>query len=114
MNRSDLASKLGALLNEKIDIPKVPEWVEGFLFKQVANITIGVAEKHLPEDWFDFVIDSGNGLIDEDVEFLKNRFESFINPKIDLPYLNEEQEGVLMKEAIGILLNYLKIGEAID
>ena len=113
MTKSELAKKLGKILNEKIDIPKVPEWLEGYIFKQAANILIGVAEKYLPENWFDFVIEIGSGLAEEDVEFIKTRFEAMINPIVDIPYLDEEQEGILMKEGMGILLDFLKIGNAI-
>jgi len=113
MNEKTLAKKISVILNEKIDIPKIPEWLEGFIFRQAASIIIGIMNKYLPEDWFIFITDISKGLIDEDVEFIKERFEKFLNPKIDIPFLTEEQEGELMKDAVQIVLDYLKIGNAI-
>lgn len=97
----DLAQRL----NEKINVPVINETgEEKILIKIVLKIDTFLYE-NLPNEFYDLIRSSDNGLDDKEAKRLVRRLTKLANDKIDIPYLPEIAERIALKFIIGIIID---------
>lgn len=97
----DLASKL----NHKVNIPLISETrEEKILIKVILRVDTFLYD-NLPNEIYDLVRSSENGIEDEEATRLINRLSILANEKINIPYIPEAAEYVAIKFVIRVVIN---------
>lgn len=97
----DLASKL----NDKVNIPLISETrEEKILIKVILRVDTFLYD-NLPNEIYDLVRSSENGIEDEEATRLINRLSILANEKINIPYIPEAAEYVAIKFVIRVVIN---------
>lgn len=97
----DLASKL----NDKVNIPLISETrEEKILIKVILRVDTFLYD-NLPNEIYDLVRSSKNGIEDEEATRLINRLSILANEKINIPYIPEAAEYVAIKFVIRVVIN---------
>ncbi len=105
---------LAELLNARIDIPWVPESMEGPAFLFAVNRIEEALEGVMPEAIGELLRDGSKGIDPAEAQALGNRLLVALNKRIDLPLFNEEQEADLLQRLIAPLVVALSDGHTID
>ena len=97
----DLASKL----NDIVNIPLISETrEEKILIKVILRVDTFLYD-NLPNEIYDLVRSSENGIEDEEATRLINRLSILANEKINIPYIPEAAEYVAIKFVIRVVIN---------
>ena len=99
-------------LNDEIDVPFVPEMMEGALFEIAITAVSNKLGEVIPPHWIPYLNDSLLGLTgtDEQVEALVNDYASRINEKVDIPLVTEDREQELIEAILGTIFEALREG----
>ncbi len=95
--------KIVALVNSSIDIPVVPEFLEGSIFRKAIDLIDDALDTFLPKEIQELAESLSQGIERNNAKDFVENLTRFLNKKVDLPILNEEQEGKL----IGLVVNLL-------
>jgi hypothetical protein len=96
---------LAELFNEKVNIPIISETKEEkILYKVILKIDTFLYD-HLPNEFYDLVRATEEGIDDDEANRLKVRLSSLANEKIDIPYLPEFAEYLMIKYVISWVLD---------
>lgn len=106
--------KIARLLNTRINIPWVPENMEGPIFEHGVNLVDHALEDVLPDAFGVLLRDGSQGIDKAQARAFGERLLHAINKKIDLPYLDEVQEAEFIKMVISPLVEAMADGESID
>jgi hypothetical protein len=97
--------ELAIRLNEKINVPLINDtFEEKILIKVILNVD-GFLYDHLPNEIYDLIHNTGNGIDDIEATRLITRLTVLANSKIDIPYIPESAEHVAIKYVIGVIIN---------
>ena len=102
--------KIAKLADAMIDIPLVPDFMERGIFEHVISLIDKALDEILPEPFKD-LLNSTEGIGRDDVSGFTNKLVEIINRKLDIPYLNEEQESRLFHVVIGVLVKAMTRGK---
>ena len=106
--------KFAALLNARIDIPWVPENMEGPIFEHAVT-AIGIAlQDALPEALGDLLRDPSQGIDPAEAQAFGDRLVKALNKKINLPYFDETQEAGFLQTMVTPLVNAMSNGQTLD
>ena len=103
MITSEQKDKIVALVNSSIDIPVVPESLEGSIFRKAIDLIDEALDNFLPKEIQALAESLSQGIERNNAKDFVENLTRFLNKKVDLPILNEEQEGKL----IGVVVNLL-------
>ena len=103
MITSEQKDKIVALVNSSIDIPVVPESLEGSIFRKAIDLIDEALDAFLPKEIQALAESLSQGIERNNAKDFVENLTRFLNKKVDLPILNEEQEGKL----IGVVVNLL-------
>ena len=106
--------KLAELLNARIDIPWVPESMEGPIFEHGVTAVGTALGETLPEALGDLLRDGGQGIGEAEAKAFGERLVKALNQKINLPYFDEEQEANFIRMAVEPLVEAMSNGKTID
>jgi hypothetical protein len=106
--------RIAALLNARIDIPWVPESLEGPIFEHAVGLVDTALEGVLPDAFGVLMRDGSQGIDEAKARAFGDRLLQAVNKKIDLPYFDEAQEADLIKMVIEPLVQSMIDGESID
>ena len=95
--------RIVALVNSVIDIPVVPESLEGSIFRKAIDLIDEALDNFLPKEIQALAESLSQGIERNNAKDFVENLTRFLNKKVDLPILNEEQEGKL----IGLVVNLL-------
>jgi len=103
----EVVKELEKQINEIVDIPWIPEFVEGIAINKLLKLIDGfISRKLKPEfhiHYMDLVIAYAEGGIDA----FGNELVRVLNIYIDIPVLDEEDEAELIKAVIDILISFI-------
>jgi len=106
MTREEYAGKITEALNLRIDVPWLDESHEAvvieFIVWQVVKL-LGAAE-------LDLLLDASDGLSAEEIERFATLLSTVLNRYVDLPYVPESYEGVVIQQVVGHVLSYAAKG----
>jgi hypothetical protein len=106
--------KFAELLNARIDIPWVPEALEGPIFSHAVTAIGTALQDALPEALGELLRDPSQGIDPAEAKALGERLVGTLNKKIDLPYFDETQEASFIKTMIDPLVEAMSNGQTID
>jgi hypothetical protein len=95
--------RIVALVNSVIDIPVVPESLEGSIFRKAIDLIDEALDAFLPKEIQELAESLNQGIERNNAKDFVENLTRFLNKKIILPILTEEQEGKL----IGLVVNLL-------
>jgi hypothetical protein len=106
--------KIAALVNAMIDIPLVSEEVEQYIFEHAVAIIDAALDDILPEVFAGLLRDSDKGIDKDHARDFAERLVQAVNKRINLPYLNEEQEDRLIRTVVDPLVKAMINGKRLD
>lgn len=106
-------NKIADALNEKINIPKVPEKWEKPIFRKGLKVIDKALDKKLPEEVKSILADATDGITDAEAEIVKEAVLKEVQKKTDdlPPFLDKIADEFAVK-AIDEIMKYLKKGAA--
>ena len=106
--------KIATLINAIIDIPLVSEEMEQIIFEHAVAIIDAALDDILPEIFAGLLRDSDKGIDKDHARDFAQRLAQAVNKRINLPYLNEEQEGRLIQTVIDPIVKAMIGGRRLD
>ncbi len=106
--------KIAKFLNALVDIPLIPEDMELIIFEHAVMMVDEVLEEILPETFAELLRNSEMGIDKDHAREFGNRLVEAINGRVDLPYLNEEEEGRLLQTIVDPLVKGMIYGKKLD
>lgn len=113
LNQSE-RKKVAKLVNAMLDIPLVPEDLEQTIFEHAVGVIDQALEDTLPAALAELIHNSQNGIDKDHAMVFADRLVESINQKIDLPYLDEDQEAKLLRIVIDPLVKAMTNGRRLD
>ena len=95
--------KVAKYANAMIDIPLVPEFMEQKLFEHGVKMIVDKVEEVLPAE-FKELISSAKGISSDHGKAFADKLIKTVNNKVDIPYLDEDQEAKLFGLVINIIV----------
>ncbi|HEX9925823.1 MAG TPA: hypothetical protein VGD99_24420 [Anaerolineae bacterium] len=106
--------KMAKLVNAMLDIPLVPEDLEQTIFEHAVGVIDQALEDTLPAVLAELIHNSQNGIDKDHAVVFADRLVESINRKIDLPYLDEDQEAKLLRVVIDPLVKAMTNGRRLE
>ena len=106
--------KVATLINAIIDIPLVSEEMEQIIFEHAVAIIDAALDDILPEIFAGLLRDSDKGIDKDHARDFAQRLAQAVNKRVNLPYLNEEQEGRLIQTVIDPIVKAMIGGRRLD
>lgn len=106
--------KIASLINAIIDIPLVSEEMEQVIFEHAVAIIDAALDDILPEAFAGLLRDDGKGIDKDHARDFAQRLSVAVNKRVNLPYLNEEQEGRLIQTVIDPIVKAMINGKRLD
>lgn len=106
--------KIAKIVNALIDIPLVPEELEETIFMHAVGIIDRALEDVLPAAFSELLRDVEKGIDKDHARQFADRLVVAVNKRIDMPYLNEEQEQRLVQTVIDPLVKGMISGKKLD
>lgn len=112
--QTEEVKKVAELLNSRIDIPWVPESMEGSVLEHAIGLIDSALEGVLPDAFAALMRDGSQGIDETEARAFGERLIQAINKKVDLPYFDETQEANFVKLMVDPLVQAMIDGETID
>ena len=106
--------KIATLINAIIDIPLVSEEMEQIIFEHAVAIIDAALDDILPEVFGGLFRDAEKGIDKDHARDFSQRLAQAVNKRVNLPYLNEEQEGRLIQTVIDPIVKAMIGGRRLD
>jgi len=101
--------ELHEFVNENVDIPYIPEPIEGFIFDKGIDILEQVIDENLPEYASELFRNAEKGFNIETVRPLKQTIINLLQKRVNIPILNKETEDKLFSVLVNVLFSALEI-----
>ena len=106
--------QFATLVNALLDIPLVPENMEQVIFEHaVSVIDIALADT-LPDLFHGMMRDANTGIDKDQAQAFADRLVVATNKRFDLPYLDEEQEAILLRTVINPIVKAMTNGKKLE
>lgn len=106
--------KIAVLVNAVVDLPLVSEDVEQTIFEHAVATIDAALDDILPEAFGDLLRDRNKGIDKDHARGFAARLARAVNKRVDLPYLNEEQEVQLIRTVVDPLVKAMINGKQLD
>ena len=106
--------QFATLVNAVIDLPLVSEEMEQTIFEHAIGMIDGALEEVLPTIFHGLMRQVEQGIDKDHAKDFANRLVESVNQKVDLPYLNEEQEAQLLRIVINPLVKAMTDGKTLQ
>jgi hypothetical protein len=110
--------ELATRLNKKINVPIINETGEQKILVKIILRIDNFLYDNLPNEFYDLVRDSTNGIDNREAKRLVRRLTRLANDKIDIPYIPEPMERIAFKFVIGMIVKAarknLKLSTVLD
>jgi hypothetical protein len=110
----DEQKKIASLINAIIDIPLVSEEMEQVIFEHAVAIIDAALDDILPEVFGGLLRDAGKGIDKDHAREFARRLTEAVNKRVNLPYLNEEQEARMIQTVIDPLVKAMIDGRRLE
>ena len=96
--------ELAQRLNKKINVPIINETKEEKILIKIILTIDNFLYDNLPNEFYDLVRDSDNGIDNREAKRLVRRLTKLANDKINIPYIPEPMERIAFKFVIGMIV----------
>jgi len=97
-------------VNNEINLPFLSEEKELIVFAKIIKWIDKQLYKLLPNEYYELVQDSSNGISKEEAEKLKERLAPLINEAVDIPVIPEKLEEKLIGLVLGVIIDAMVNG----
>jgi len=101
-----LAQKINGIVN----LPFIKEDKELIVYAKIIKWIDRELYKLLPNEYYQLVADSTNGISKSEANRLEERLTPLINNVINIPFLTEDKEAKLISLILGIIINAMVTG----
>jgi len=101
---------LAVKVNEKFNVPFLSEEKEFIVFVKIIKWIDRQLYAILPNEYYELVHDSSNGISDKEMVAIRARISPLINKVVDIPILSEGVEEMLIGFILDIILSALVKG----
>lgn len=106
--------RIAKIVNALIDIPLVGEELEQTIFEHAVGIVDRTLEDVLPVAFGELMRNADKGIDKDHARKFSERLVEAVNMRIDLPYLDEDQEYRLLQTVIDPLVKGMLTGKTLD
>ncbi len=106
--------RIAKIVNALIDIPLVGEELEQTIFEHAVGIVDRALEDVLPVAFGELMRNADKGIDKDHARKFSERLVEAVNMRIDLPYLDEDQEYRLLQTVIDPLGKGMLTGKTLD
>jgi len=106
--------RIAKIVNALIDIPLVDEELEQTIFEHAVGLVDRALEDVLPAAFGELLHNAEKGIDKDQARQFSNRLVEAVNRRVDLPYLNEEQEYRLLQTVVDPLVKGMLTGKTLD
>ncbi len=106
--------RIAKIVNALIDIPLVSEELEQTIFEHAVGMVDRALEDVLPAAFGELLRNAEKGIDKDHARQFSTRLVDAVNKRVDLPYLNEEQEQRLLQTVIDPLVKGMLTGKTLD
>lgn len=106
--------QFATLVNAVIDLPLVSEELEQTIFEHAIAMIDAALEDALPVIFHNLMRQIEQGIDKDQAKDFADRLVVTVNQKVDLPYLNEEQEAQLLRIVITPLVKAMTDGKTLQ
>ena len=106
--------QFATLVNAVIDLPLVSEELEQTIFEHAISMIDAALEETLPVIFHSLMRQIEQGIDKDHAKDFADRLVVSVNQKVDLPYLNEEQEAQLLRIVINPLVKAMTDGKTLQ
>ena len=106
--------QFATLVNAVIDLPLVSEELEQTIFEHAIAMIDAALEETLPVIFHSLMRQVEQGIDKDHAKDFIERLVVSVNQKVDLPYLNEEQEAQLLRIVISPLVKAMTDGKTLQ
>lgn len=101
---------LATKVNRAVNIPLLNEGKELVVFTKIIRLIDRALYKNLPNEYYELVHNSADGISPAEATVLEERLTPVINKVVNIPFLTERMEGKLIGLAVGIIVNAMVKG----
>lgn len=98
-----LRKKLAKRLDDIVKLKGTSEMVDGLVFRIIISIVDDHASDKIPEQYKPLILTMLNAFAEGNQGVLNDDLSNELNALIDIPLLNEDNEGILISGALSIL-----------
>jgi hypothetical protein len=106
--------RIAKIVNALIDIPLVGEEMEQTIFEHAVGLVDRALEDVLPAAFGELLHNAEKGIDKDQARQFANRLVEAVNRRVDLPYLNEEQEYRLLQTVVDPVVKGMLTGKTLD
>lgn len=114
MLSADQIRKIATLVNNLVDVPIVPEFMEQQVFEAAVTLIDRQLDQLLPAGLKEFLNDASKMLDDAHTGDLANRLVAILEKNVDIPLLNDEQEQKIFKIVIDLIIRAMASRKTLD
>lgn len=114
MLSADQIKKVATLVNNLIDVPIVPEFLEQQVFEAAVTLIDKQLDQLLPAKLKDFLNDATMMLDDAHTGDLADRLVAILNKSVDIPLLNDDQEQKVFRIVIDLIIRAMASKKTLD
>ncbi|MBD81478.1 MAG: hypothetical protein CL840_21345 [Crocinitomicaceae bacterium] len=106
--------KIARKLQTERNLPFVSEEKEFVVFVKIVRSLDHILYKNLPNEIYETIWDPNSGISEREKNRLVKSLTKYVNDKIDIPYLPEWSEKILIKGFLHLIANALLKGKSLE
>lgn len=104
---------IASKLNGWVNLPILSEEKEQVIFVKIVKQVDRYIYKSLPNEIYELIAESTDGITTEEAEMIEDRMAAVINRQVTIPYLTERMEQKVFEFVLGIILSALVKGKSL-
>jgi hypothetical protein len=96
MLTDEQVNALAQKVNEAINLPLLNENAEFKVFAKIIKLIDSKLYDVLPNEYYELIHDANNGISETEAVVLEERLTKVLNGKINIPFISEQKEGMLL------------------
>lgn len=110
MLTDEQVNALATQVNGAVNLPLLGEQAEFRVFAKVVRLIDMKLYETLPNEYYELVNDASNGISEEDASKMEERFTTVLNKKVDIPFISEKKEQIIIGIVIGQIIRAMVKG----
>jgi hypothetical protein len=108
MLSDEQVAAMAVKLNEKVNLPIIGEKLEEVVFAKIIRKIDSELYKLVPNEYYQLIKISSDGISDEDAEVFKSRLTPLINEKVNIPILSERRERKMIEFVLDTIIDAMR------
>ena len=101
---------LAQKVNEAINLPILGEKAEFKVFAKIIKLIDRKLYELLPNEYYSLINDATNGISEDEAIRLEDRLTKVLNDHINIPFISEAKEEMLIRLVVGQLVRAMVVG----